>query len=150
MTDRDRDRKSWFGFRRSGTAQSRQRQEKERKTRPIPNAPRRRRLMKQPLRSFFACSNSPTLSNTPKPEAFIPATAAEQQTADQPLTPAYSIGMRGLVLKNAEEQCLVHMTSCLAQSWPENSEEAVKENLNTEYQVIKQLQLNVTGASTTH
>jgi hypothetical protein len=49
VTGQNRDRKSWFGFR---GLELRSRDTDKRKTRPMPNAPRRRRLMKQPLRSF--------------------------------------------------------------------------------------------------
>jgi len=84
-----------------------------------------------------------------KAEGFycIPDPAAEQQTDSGSIL---TYGRARLGPEECGEQCLAQITSRLAQPWPENSEEAVKENLNTEYQVIKQLQLNVTGASTTH
>jgi hypothetical protein len=90
VTGRDRDRKSpSSGF--GGLelrSRDRDRDRDKRKTRPIPNAPRRRRLMKQPKSHCGHFLLAPTAQHsptTPKPKAStaIPDTAAEQQTADQ-------------------------------------------------------------------
>lgn len=120
VTGQNRDRKSWFGFR---GLELRSRDTDKRKTRPMPNAPRRRRLMKQPLRS------SPDQHS--KAGGFYPGHCRRATDRGSTTDSGLLYWRARLGPEECGEQCLVHMTSCLAQSWPENSEEAVKENLET-------------------
>lgn len=117
VTGQNRDRKSWFGFR---GLELRCRDTDKRKTRPMPNAPRRRRLMKQPLRSFP--------DQHSKAGGFYPGHCRRATDRGSTTDSGLLYWRARLGPEECGEQCLVHMTSCLAQSWPENSEEAVKEN----------------------
>lgn len=73
---------------------------------------------------------APTLQSR---RGFCPGHCRRATGSGSILTPAYSIGVRGLALKNAESSVWsrIQITWRLAPTWPENSEEAVKENLNT-------------------
>jgi hypothetical protein len=116
----------------SGTAQSRQRQEKDKANTKCPSAS-----------AIDEADHSPTLSSIPKPKASTESRTLPQSNRQRINTDSGLFYWRAMLgPEECGEQCLAQITSRLAQPWPENSEEAVKENLDTEYQVIKQLPYN--------